>query len=48
MAKITVPLLPQATEEYSQAQINQLIQSLEQMIFILDNVNIIIYLFTIK
>ena len=37
MAKITIPLLPQAPEEYSQAQINQLIQSLAQMIFILNN-----------
>ena len=37
MAKITVPLLPQATEEYDQSQLAQLIQTLEQMIFILNN-----------
>ena len=37
MAKITVPLLPQAREEYDQSQLNQLIATLEQMIFILNN-----------
>ena len=37
MAKITVPLLPQAREEYEQSQMAQLIQTLEQMIFILNN-----------
>ena len=37
MAKITVPLLPQATKEYDQSQMSQLIQTLEQMIFILNN-----------
>ena len=37
MAKITVPLLPQAREEYDQSQMAQLIQTLEQMIFILNN-----------
>ena len=37
MAKITVPLLPQAREEYDQTQMSQLIQTLEQMIFILNN-----------
>ena len=37
MAKITVPLLPQAREEYDQSQMSQLIQTLEQMIFILNN-----------
>ena len=37
MAKITVPVLPQAREEYDQSQMNQLIQTLEQMIFILNN-----------
>ena len=37
MAKITVPLLPQARPEYDQAQMSQLIQTLEQMIFILNN-----------
>jgi len=37
MAKITVPLLPQARDEYDQSQMAQLIQTLEQMIFILNN-----------
>ena len=37
MAKITVPLLPQAREEYDQSQMAQLIATLEQMIFILNN-----------
>ena len=37
MAKITVPLLPQAPKEYEQSQMAQLIQTLEQMIFILNN-----------
>ena len=37
MAKITVPLLPQAREEYDQSQLNQLIATLAQMIFILNN-----------
>ena len=37
MAKITVPLLPQAPEEYDQSQINQLVQTLEQLIFALNN-----------
>jgi len=37
MAKITVPLLPQAREEYDQSQMAQLVQTLEQMIFILNN-----------
>ena len=37
MAKITVPLLPQARPEYDQTQMAQLIQTLEQMIFILNN-----------
>ena len=37
MAKITVPMLPQAREEYDQSQLNQLIATLEQMIFILNN-----------
>ena len=36
-AKITVPMLPQAREEYDQSQMAQLIQTLEQMIFILNN-----------
>ena len=37
MSKITVPILPQAREEYDQTQMAQLIQTLEQMIFILNN-----------
>ena len=37
MAKITVPMLPQARKEYDQSQMSQLIQTLEQMIFILNN-----------
>ena len=37
MAKITVPMLPQARDEYDQSQMAQLISTLEQMIFILNN-----------
>ena len=37
MAKITVPMLPQAREKYDQSQMAQLVQTLEQMIFILNN-----------
>ena len=37
MALITTPLLPQATEKYDQTQMAQLIATLEQMIFILNN-----------
>jgi len=37
MAKIIVPLLPQAPKEYDQSQMAQLIQSLEQLIFALNN-----------
>jgi hypothetical protein len=37
MSLITVPLLPQATEQYDQSQMAQLIQTLEQMIFVLNN-----------
>jgi len=37
MALITTPLLPQATSEYNQSQMNQLIATLEQMIFTLNN-----------
>jgi hypothetical protein len=37
MAKITVPLLPQATEEYDQSQMAQLVQTLDQLIFALNN-----------
>ena len=36
MSKITVPLLPQAREEYDQSQMAQLIQTLEQMILVLN------------
>ena len=37
MSKITAPRLPDATEEYSREQISQLVQTLEQVIFILNN-----------
>jgi len=37
MTKITVPLLPHAKEEYDQSQMAQLIQTLEQLIFALNN-----------
>ena len=37
MAKITTPRLPEATEEYSREQVSQLIQTLEQVVFILNN-----------
>jgi|TARA_R100001460_G_scaffold2987_2_gene9218 hypothetical protein len=37
MSKITTPRLPDATEEYSREQISQLIQTLEQVIFVLNN-----------
>ena len=37
MAKITVPMLPHAREEYDQSQFTQLIATLEKMIFILNN-----------
>ena len=37
MSKITTPRLPQATEEYSREQVSQLVQTLEQVIFILNN-----------
>jgi hypothetical protein len=37
MAKITTPRLPEATEQYSREQVSQLIQTLEQVIFILNN-----------
>ena len=36
MSKITVPLLPQARPEYDQSQMAQLIQTLEQMILVLN------------
>ena len=37
MALITIPRLPDATEEYDKHQMSQMIQTLEQMIFILNN-----------
>ena len=37
MTKITVPMLPQATPEYDQSQMAQLIQTLDQLIFALNN-----------
>ena len=37
MAKIPVPLLPHAPEQYDQSQMAQLIQTLEQLIFSLNN-----------
>tara|TARA_A100001515_G_scaffold1265_1_gene1150 strand:- start:1482 stop:1652 length:171 start_codon:yes stop_codon:yes gene_type:complete len=37
MAKITIPRLPDATENYSREQVSQLVQTLEQLIFILNN-----------
>ena len=37
MSKITTPRLPEATEEYSREQVSQLVQTLEQVIFILNN-----------
>ena len=37
MALITIPRLPDATEEYDRHQMSQMIQTLEQMIFILNN-----------
>ncbi len=37
MSKITTPRLPDATEEYSREQVSQLVQTLEQVIFIINN-----------
>jgi|TARA_R110001606_G_C15334087_1_gene645873 hypothetical protein len=37
MAQITIPRLPDAPEKYDRQQMSQLIQSLEQMIFLLNN-----------
>ena len=37
MAKIVTPRLPEATEEYSREQLSQLIQTLDQVIFVLNN-----------
>ena len=36
MAKISVPILPQARPEYDQSQMSQLVQTLEQMILVLN------------
>ena len=37
MSKIVTPRLPEATEEYSREQLSQLVQTLEQVIFVLNN-----------
>ena len=37
MALITVPRLPDAPEQYNRQQMSQMVQTLEQMIFILNN-----------
>jgi hypothetical protein len=37
MAKINIPRLPDAPQEYDQTQMAQLIQTLEQLIFLLNN-----------
>ena len=37
MTKITVPLLPQATQQYDQSRMAQMVQSLDQLIFALNN-----------
>ena len=37
MTKITVPLLPQATQQYDQSQMAQMVQSFDQLIFALNN-----------
>ena len=37
MAKISTPRLPDATEQYDKHQMSQMIQTLEQMIFVLNN-----------
>ena len=36
MALITIPRLPDATEEYDRQQMSQLVQTLEQMILVLN------------
>ena len=36
MAQINIPRLPAAQDEYSQAQINQIIQTLDQLILLLN------------
>ena len=37
MTKITIPIIPQAREEYDQSQMAQMVQTLEQLIFALNN-----------
>ena len=37
MAQINIPRLPQAPSEYNEAQINQLIQTLDQLIQLLNS-----------
>ena len=37
MALITIPRLPDAPEQYDRHQMSQLVQTLEQMIFVLNN-----------
>ena len=37
MTKITIPIIPQAREEYDQSQMAQMVQTLEQLIFPLNN-----------
>ena len=37
MAKINIPRLPDAPQEYSPTQMSQLTQSLDQLIFLLNN-----------
>ena len=37
MSLITVPRLPDATEQYDRHQMSQMVQTLEQMIFVLNN-----------
>ena len=37
MSKIVTPRLPEATEEYSREQVSQLIQTLDQEIFVFNN-----------
>ena len=37
MSQINIPRLPDAPEQYDRQQMSQLIQSLEQMIFLLNN-----------
>ena len=41
MSKIVTPRLPEATEEYSREQVSQLIQTLDQVIFVLNNTYIL-------